>query len=938
MSYLQTKNERVKFFDYIIPIIPFINASNAGVKLNELIETRNLNNVLSSDFIQDIVSFIDDIDMRLLINIFHEFCIYRHNIRVEVEDNLFAMIVYKNMYPDDFGKLSKREGNLYGFISNKSKYIEELINEISASIQGEESQLRAISNEQVESEKELRAIYINAIHEMIPNVIAYLLREKVPFSEINNEENFEKIKESNNLYYFYYEQRYGSLNSDNSSVSFSDIETHVNPTLSYEKRLQFIREKHNGKINQIKKEIETLTNKKNEIQSWSLKEVFQEIDIEAHLGSFSNSQMMRSLLVNGYINEDYEDYTTLFHEGIITRADEAFNRKIKSGIASEFNYQLSDKVGNLIKDISDKYFKREVILNFDLLDSLCENKALYESKYHDFISILTNGKETSMRFIEAYINRELYLEEQQKKLAPDAERKNHLPIFVNSLCKEWSDWWNYICKSNNTDEKLNHFLKIIIENSDIENIKTQNNESNLSIFIELTPNFLTLISINQAEKIKEILKSFDIKFKRIEAPNEEVKALFDFVHNNNFYEINEENISLMLSLYAPENSLKKLKEAHYTTIIESGCKPLIDYVNGNIVDYVKVLLGIPESNQEPENSLLLLLNNEELSTDIRANIIKKQKNIITDLSKILNNDIQQSLTEYNKIAVTWKNLYLYYESLEDKAGLDETLIAFLNKKENYTLLSKQAIKCELKEQQEETIKAFSLKIIYCNELNYESYISLIKSTPYTWTSLNFEHLDEDKVKRMVDTCFLNLTTDNFNKLKDNFPNEHIKLIEKHQDKLFSVFDELPLEADDVLLLLKSKEISQKNKVKLITLIDDSFIIDNRDIAKLSCDILADSNFISLSFDITKSLINSSSLKENKIKVINKQASELSDSQIQSLIGILGQSYQKLFKKQNKPTFSDTVYHRTLFDSLKKRKLIKRYEKSKDGQLRAIANY
>jgi ABC-type dipeptide/oligopeptide/nickel transport system ATPase subunit len=67
------KNERVKFFEYIIPIIPFINPSNANDQLTKLINEAELQGVLSPDFTSDVLTFIDDIDMRLLINIFQEY-------------------------------------------------------------------------------------------------------------------------------------------------------------------------------------------------------------------------------------------------------------------------------------------------------------------------------------------------------------------------------------------------------------------------------------------------------------------------------------------------------------------------------------------------------------------------------------------------------------------------------------------------------------------------------------------------------------------------------------------------------------------------------------------------------------------------------------------------------------------------------------------------
>jgi len=926
------KNERVKFFDYIIPIIPFINASNAGVKLNELISTRNLEDVLTSDFKQDIVSFIDDIDMRLLINIFNEFCVYREIIHVEIPDNLFAMIVYKNIYPDDFGKLSKNEGNLYSFISNKSTYITDLTNKIDNKIALKKEQIDILNKEAVTSEKILRATYINAIHELLPEAL-YLLNDKISFANLNNDEHFDKIKKSNNISFFYYRQNYGNLYHQDSGKSFSEIEAHVNSDYSYDDRLQNITDKKNNKVEQLKHEIEILLNKKKEIEVWSIKEIFQEVEVTQHLGCFSNNEMMSSLLTNGYLNEDFEDYISLFHEGNITRADDTFKRKVKSGIVSLFNYQLSDKVANLVKEIPDKYFKRSVILNFDLVDFLAENYKQHKSKYDDIITILSNEKDSSVRFIEEYI-----------------ERGKNLPLFIKSICSSWDNWWDNMHEEdpNNplailyySDDRLEKYLKLIIEYAELDDIARLNKNKNLQKFINRTSDFIFLIDKSFEDKAQKVLEKLEIKLEVLCLPDKDTKALFDYIYENHYYQINADNISLLLHHHVENIEEQKITESNYSTILNSGCKHLIDYVEDNIGFYTKnVFLKLENNTKENEKCVIKLLNIGSLGILTKREIITKQEIVITNLSEIKEIEVQKMLIGMNQVDVSWRNLYRYYETLENGSDLDEVLINYLNQENNYNQLSKQTIKEELKEVSEEVVKSFSLKIIYCNELQYNSYIKLIESVPIKkWSSIAFEKLDNDKVSWMVNTGFLSLSVSNFNKLKENFSNEHIKLIEKQQEKLFSIWDEISLSEEDILLLLKSSVIINSNKLEIIKRVDDNYILGNKKIAKETCDLIANStSFIELGFDVIDSLIKCSTSEEHKIKILNKHIEKLTDSQFQTLVEMLGGDYPELFVKQHKPKFPNTDYNKTLFDNLEKRGLIKRHETYKDGRFRAFANY
>ena len=116
------------------------------------------------------------------------------------------------------------------------------------------------------------------------------------------------------------------------------------------------------------------------------------------------------------------------------------------------------------------------------------------------------------------------------------------------------------------------------------------------------------------------------------------------------------------------------------------------------------------------------------------------------------------------------------------------------------------------------------------------------------------------------------------------------------------------------------------------------ITDNIDIAKHTCNVLADSELIELNYTVLESLIRSSSTIENKIKVINKQNQNLTDTLLRNLVELLGGNYPKLFKKQNKPKFSKTEYNETLFKNLEKRSMIIRIELFNEDKIKVFAKY
>ncbi|WP_208645614.1 hypothetical protein, partial [Mucilaginibacter endophyticus] len=149
--------DRTKFFDFIIPVIPVINGSNSNDKLIKLVIDNNYN--ISNDLIDDVSLFIDD--MRLLYNIINEFHIYGSLLDSALnQDKLLAMIVYKNIFPDDFVLLNDGSGKLFDLIRKRSEYVSNQIREIDDEIKELKDEIRQIERNQFKNGDELRWLYV----------------------------------------------------------------------------------------------------------------------------------------------------------------------------------------------------------------------------------------------------------------------------------------------------------------------------------------------------------------------------------------------------------------------------------------------------------------------------------------------------------------------------------------------------------------------------------------------------------------------------------------------------------------------------------------------------------------------------------------------------------------------------------------------------------
>lgn len=124
-----SNEDRTKFFDFLIPIVPFINSTNSGEELSKRLEASKKKEFLyniSSSFIDDVSPFISD--MRILKNIYNEFIIYKNTLQAEPnlelsDESMMALMVFKNLYPKEFAELQKEQGIVKQAFRDKVRFV-----------------------------------------------------------------------------------------------------------------------------------------------------------------------------------------------------------------------------------------------------------------------------------------------------------------------------------------------------------------------------------------------------------------------------------------------------------------------------------------------------------------------------------------------------------------------------------------------------------------------------------------------------------------------------------------------------------------------------------------------------------------------------------------------------------------------------------------------
>jgi hypothetical protein len=236
---------------------------------------------------------------------------------------------------------------------------------------------------------------------------------------------------------------------------------------------------------------------------------------------FQDNGLIKSLLLNGYLDENFEDYISLFHEVNITKEDLAFERQIKSGSPTAFSQELKE-IDNLIKRIPERYLQRENALNYSLMDYLLANEGRYSTLASNYIAVLAQDNETCFSFIGGYIDRN----------PPNLKR------FIPVLTEKAQRLWHYLQeKSGVSDERKRGLLVPILQFASAESIMSQYKFETLQEYLESMADFPTFVNnLDDLSCVTKIIRS-RFKFKGLEKQTEK-NEIFEFIAKENYFEIN----------------------------------------------------------------------------------------------------------------------------------------------------------------------------------------------------------------------------------------------------------------------------------------------------------------------------------------------------------------------------------------------------------------
>lgn len=931
------ETERTKFFDIILPVIPVINYTNSSDKfiaalafsLNQIEDLDEKSKF--KDFIEVVSRYIND--MRTIISICNEFKIYEKILGGSGIDKikLLAMMVYKNIEPSDFDCLDKNKGYVYQLFKNKNNLINNEIDKITEAVRViDEEKIEESRKESFENIRELRRFYfyafINLVNQRKNQAVIKIkigdvfLDEK----ELIKDDNFKNFSLQTNIEYVYNSSNEVHYNSV-SSLSFKMVQDSINKKLTYNERLERLKNKGSEEIAKLRKERQELSAKKESINAKQLSEIlvsqlsdnyfdriFDEcftkpistIQIErltnesviefkyANSHKINNKNLVKFLVREGYIDENYERFISKYNGS--HKENQTFLLSLSNRKALKFDFEIKD-VSSLIKNIKSDCFNQKEILNFYLIDYLLLNKK--QSELNSVFLILKDESENSVSFIDGYL---------------DYAIDSYKEVFLSKLIKYWKNIFAYIAlETSYSPEK---YIRAIFKCLTINQINEINSNDYFLYYLSEIPDLesLSFTDSNKA-KVEEFLKKKEIRFTNL-VYNTDYKDLFDFIYNNNLYELNFNMIELFVSNNKTNDiDLNKLKTANFTTIKESGCERMTDYINDyeQINSYVdSVFLDLESNMEESEDSLIQLLNCEFLAIELLGRIIEKSPTKIKEVSQIKNKILWSKLFEFNRLEVSWKNFFEYFKEFE---RIDKTLVDYLNDKRVFERLSQS----DMKEIDKDSLLKFSDHIII-SDINDDSFEALAKQFPYQYSVPELFETPENRVRIIIENDLIELDKDDFEALNDQFPDLVLLFATRRKETFLGLFNDLTVDATLISDLLDSNKFTNSEKIKIIQNTKEEVLISNKKLLKNLCVFLYDKDKIKITETVLLQLLDSSADDVYKISAFNiYYTKDLSVNILDDRIKSLGNPYNLLLGRKHLKVKA-TAFNRLFCNNLDKR--------------------
>ena len=681
--------------------------------------------------------------LRELKNIVNEYTLFQKSLKTHLsgddenyEQKLLAVIVYKNLFPQDFAKAYLKKGLFYKIFKNKSLFSED-----------ETKELREKANASIQSMNEAREKIINIRKQYLEKLndeveVTSLIKDGYDYTlgQVASRDNlFDLFINDEFDRYTYTDHNREETGSMTYNFEFDEIENKVTEDMGYYEAIDELSQTYNRSNDErlkLEKEIKV-------IENTALREVLRKIGGEKARAVFNkiyvkeypakenepqpvNDEMVDTLLTmiyGGYITEDYYLYISKFYEGATSESDYQFTNAVLQGTERPFDQKLNN-VKSVIRKFRVEDFKNNSILNYDILNYLLDNK-----EEHFLTSFIQTARKNP-EFIVNYFQMSEKVNDQ----------------FFTRVFDGWDSCVNVI-KGQEKTENSDVLLKLFFREAPIT-IKLSDDEIK---YLEGKYEFLhSSITFYKLAKLKKFINKYNLCFETLVKPNKESQDLYDYCLTNKRFVISKKNLGVILG----DSMIKK----PMTAILELSNDKLKKYLINNQKD---IATRFETSCNEESRAALLYMIKEAVGEDEwLTQYLSQQLYNFDDVGNLDKRAVGLILAA-DKLAVSWHCVLGAYQVL---GTLDDTLNEYLTR--HAAVLSKE--RCA----GDENLVTLMHKQLFTGEKQpMNEFVKLLRSFDIPFTLEELGEMNDERIAEVVRQKKVNTDPEIFKHLNLNCSNQ-----------------------------------------------------------------------------------------------------------------------------------------------------------------------
>lgn len=556
--------------------------------------------------------------------------------------------------------------------------------------------------------------------------------------------NFEQLFKETNLA-VHGKARGGYYNNEQKihlSLSFRALEEAIAPGITFVERYKNIINKAVKNRIEINLKIERLKDEKSSLARQPLHHLLRLVGFQINdlteLHQIIDSRLLNYLIRNGYLDETYHLYISIFHEGRMSRNDWDFILAIRDFRTPDPTLMI-DNPSEVVEELREEDFGSGTTLNVNLLDYQLD-VAPDSPRIQLTINYLSKHLPETSQFFEAY-----WL----------------IGKYPSSLTQAIAKYWpSYGIVSIETTLATQHIARIVAY-IDPSYISSQMNaDSAIADYISAQAAVIFSESL-VFEQGFEVLALLEVKIEQL-SDILSLTELFEYVHQKDLYRLSVGNVRFLLARaflrstdYKESSNIFDPEKSNYTAISTFGSDYLKAYVDRDVNDYLRdVACAIEGNTQESPQAILNLVNHPQVEESLAIKFILQQDHVFLAFDG-LPTYLWDDLVYHERVAMTWINILCFYSTEGvDKDRLNEVL----NRENVFHQLSEKKIP-QLGDGTEQT-KNLSWFIISNLELSDTSYQCLCKSIPFHYASFPSD-LPEERLLVLIDLLVVRLNEKSF---------------------------------------------------------------------------------------------------------------------------------------------------------------------------------